>query len=451
MALKNAIAGAVRSGYIHAHLAGERLRTGVAWWPLAPSFVADPYPAYRRLRERDPVHYSALTQQFVVSSYADLDRILRDHRNFSNDLQRARSSRGSLGTRKKLKPSMLVQDPPDHTRLRGLVNRAFTPRSVAKMEDYIRATAHRLLDEVEGTDEFDLMQAFAVPLPTIAIARMIGVPERDLDRFKVWSDRLARALEPLLTPAEQEAVFRTDQLLAEYHMKIIEERRREPRDDLVSRLVEAEEQGDRLTPDETIVMLRLLLIAGNETTTNLIGNGVRALLQNPDQLALLREQPDLVPRAVEELLRYDSPVQLDMRIARHDLEIGNRAVRAGTMISLVIGSANRDPERFRNPDGLDITRSDQGNISFGRGIHHCLGAPLARLEGRIALEVLLERFDKIGFGARPPKHRPSVVLRGLEHFDVRVARRTPLTVRGHAPPNVDISDHVALHDVLDRP
>ena len=421
MALKNAIAGAVRSVYIHAHLAGERLRTGVAWWPLAPSFVADPYPAYRRLRERDPVHYSALTQQFVVSRFADLDRVLRDHRSFSNDLHRARSSRGSLGTRKKLKPSMLVQDPPDHTRLRGLVNRAFTPRSVAKMEDYIRATAHRLLDEVEDTDEFDLMNTFAVPLPTIVIARMIGVPERDLDRFKVWSDRLARALEPLLTPEEQEAVFRTDQLLAEYHMKIIEERRREPRDDLVSRLVEAEEQGDRLAPDETIVMLRLLLIAGNETTTNLIGNGVRALLQNPDQLALLREQPDLVPRAVEELLRYDSPVQLDMRIARNDLEIGNRPVRAGTMISLAIGSANRDPERFQNPDELDIERPDQGNISFGRGIHHCLGAPLARLEGRIALEVLLERFDKIGFGARPPKYRPSVVLRGLEHFDVRVA------------------------------
>ena len=319
MALRNAIAGGVRSVYIHARLAGERLRTGVAWWPLAPSFVADPYPVYRRLRERDPVHYSALTEQFVVSRYADLDRILRDHRNFSNDLQRARSSRGSLGTRKKLRPSMLSQDPPDHTRLRGLVNKAFTPRSVAKMEDYIRATAHRLLDEVEGTDEFDLMRAFAVPLPTIVIARMIGVPERDLDRFKVWSDRLARALEPLLTPEEQEQVFHSDRKLAEYHTAIIDQRRREPRDDLVSRLVEAEEQGDKLSSDETIVMLRLLLIAGNETTTNLIGNGVRALLQNPGQLALLREQPDLLPSAVEELLRFDSPVQLDMRIARRDM------------------------------------------------------------------------------------------------------------------------------------
>ncbi|MCY4400783.1 MAG: cytochrome P450 [Gemmatimonadetes bacterium] len=418
--MRNAIATAARSIYIRARLAEERLRTGVAWWPLAPEFVADPYPVYRRLRDRDPVHYSILTEQFVVSRFSDVDRILRDHRNFSSDLQRARSSRGSLGTRKKLKPSMLVQDPPDHTRLRRLVNRAFTPRSVAKMEDYIRATAHKLLDEVAGTDEFDLMKALAVPLPTIAIARMIGVPERDLDRFKVWSDHLARALEPLLTPDEVEAVYRSEQELAEYHRAIIEQRRREPREDLVSRLVRAEEEGDKLTPDETIVMLRLLLAAGNETTTNLIGNGVRALLRSPDQFAFLREQPELIPAAVEELLRYDSPVQLDMRIARRDLQIGDTAVRSGTMVTLAIGSANHDPERFNRPHELDIRRSDQGNIAFGRGIHHCLGAPLARLEGRIALEVLLERFDRIGFGARAPKYRPSVVLRGLEHFDVRV-------------------------------
>ena len=423
MALRNAIAGAAKSIYIRARLAEERLRSGVAWWPLAPEFIDDPYPVYRKLRERDPIHYSILTRQVVISRYADVDRILRDHRSFSNDLKRARSSRGSLATRKKLKLSMLALDPPDHTRLRRLVNRAFTPRRVAKMEDYIRATAHRLLDEVEAADEFDLMKAFAVPLPTIVIAKMIGVPETDLDRFKVWSDRLARALEPLLSPKEEELVYRSAEELAEYFRAIIAQRRREPRDDLVSRLVEAEEQGDKLSSGETIVMLRLLLAAGNETTTNLIGNGVRALLRNPDQLTLLRERPELVPSAVEELLRYDSPVQLDMRIARRDLEIGDAAVRSGTMVTLAIGSANHDPERFQRPDELDITRSNQGNISFGRGIHHCLGAPLARLEGRIALEVLLERFDKLGFGTRPPKYRPSVVLRGLEHFDIRVTTR----------------------------
>ena len=394
----------------------------MVWWPLAQDFIADPYPAYRRLRELDPVHYSILTRQVVVSRFADVDRILRDHRNFSNNLKRARNSRGIVATRKKLKPSMLALDPPDHTRLRRLVNRAFTPRSVAKLEDFIRATAHGLIDKVEGADEFDLMKAFAAPLPSIVIARMIGVPERDLDRFRVWSNRLARALEPILSAEEQELVYRSDQQLAEYFTAIIEQRRRERRDDLVSRLVEVEEQGDKLTRDETIVMLRLLLIAGNETTANLIGNGVRALLRHPGQLALLREQPELVPSAVEELLRYDSPVQLDMRIARRDLDIGDSAVPSGTMVGLLIGSANHDRERFRRPDELDVTRSDQGSISFGRGIHHCLGAPLARLEGRIALEVLLERFDRIGFGTRPPTYRRSIVLRGLEHLEVRVRR-----------------------------
>ena len=423
MTPKNAVGAALRSIYIRARLVEERLRSGVVWWPLAKDFIADPYPSYRRLREIDPIHYSVPTRQVVVSRFADVDRILRDHRNFSNNLKSARHARGIVATRRKLKPSMLALDPPDHTRLRRLVNRAFTPRSVAELEGFIRATAHGLVDMVEGTDEFDLIKDFAVPLPTIVIARMIGVPERDLDRFKVWSSRLARALEPILAPDEQEQVYRTHQQLTAYFTAIIEVRRRQPRDDLVSRLVQAEEEGDRLTRDETIVMLRLLLLAGNETTTNLIGNGLRALLRHPGQLALLREQPELVPAAVEELLRYDSPVQLDMRIARHDLDIGDSAVPSGTLIGLLIGSANHDPERFRRPDELDITRSDPGNISFGRGIHHCLGAPLARLEGRIALEVLFERFDRIAFGTRRPSYRRSIVLRGLEHLDVRVGRR----------------------------
>ncbi|MXW17905.1 MAG: cytochrome P450 [Gemmatimonadetes bacterium] len=423
MTPKNAIRAALRPIYIRARLVEERLRSGVTWWPLAPGFIADPYPSYRRLRELDPFHYSILTRLVVVSRFADVDRILRDHRNYSNNLASARHARGIVATRKKLKPSMLALDPPDHTRLRGLVSRAFTPRSVAESEDFIRATAHRLVDMVDGTDEFDLMRDFAAPLPTIVIARMIGVPERDLGRFKVWSSRLARALEPILPADEQAQVYRTHRQLAEYFKAIVEQRRRAPRDDLVSRLVQAEEQGDRLTRDETIVMLRLLLLAGNETTTNLIGNGVRALLLHPGQLALLREQPELLPAAVEELLRYDSPVQLDMRIARHGLEVGDSAVPSGTLIGLLVGSANHDPERFRRPDELDITRSDHGNISFGRGIHHCLGAPLARLEGRIALEVLLERFDGIGFGTRRPTYRRSIVLRGLEHLDVRVRRR----------------------------
>lgn len=420
MVPRNAIARAIWVAWMRARLVGEWLRTGVAYRPLSPDSVADPYPLYRRLRERDPMHRSIFANQVVVSRFADVDRILRDHRNFGNDFSRVTSSEGSLATRKKLTPSMLAQDPPDHTRLRSLVNRAFTPRQVAGMEDFIRATAHALLDEVGEAREFDLMKAFAVPLPTIVIARMIGVPESDLDRFKVWSDDLARALEPFLSPEEEEKVYRAARQFAAYFTAIVEQRRREPRDDLVSRLVEAEDAGDKLTAEETRVMLRLLLSAGNETTTNLIGNGVRALLRHPDQLALLRGRPELIPSAVEELLRYDTPVQLDMRVALRDIELGGLAVKEGTLVTLLIGSANHDPERFPEPERLDITRSGQANISFGRGIHHCLGAPLARLEGRIALEVLLERFGWLGFGPRPPKYRPNIVLRGLEHFDVRV-------------------------------
>ena len=421
MVPRNAIARAIWVAHMYIRLAGEWLRTGVAYRPLSPRFVADPYPLYRQLRDRDPIHRSIFADQVVVSRYADIDRILRDHRNFGNDFSKVTSSEGSIATRKKLTPSMLAQDPPDHTRLRALVNRAFTPRQVARMEDYIRATAHTLLDRVGDAREFDLMKAFAVPLPTIVIARMIGVPERDLERFKVWSDDLARALEPFLSPEEEEKVYRAARQFAEYFTAIIEQRRREPRDDLVSRLVEAEDAGDKLTAEETRVMLRLLLTAGNETTTNLIGNGVRALLRHPDQLALLRERPELIPSAVEELLRYDPPVQLDMRVALRDMELGRLAVKEGTMITLLIGSANHDPERFPAPEQLDITRSGQPNISFGRGIHHCLGAPLARLEGQdraggAAGEIPPARLRQAP-GEVPAKHRPE----GLEHpIDVRV-------------------------------
>ena len=423
MGLTKTTARAVRPFYIATRLAEERLRSGVAWWPLSRRYITDPYPVYHRLRERDPLHWSILTRQVVVSRYEDVDRILRDWRSFSNDLRKDPGSNQSVAARRRLKPSMLALDPPDHTRLRRLVNRAFTPRQVAKMEDYIRATAHALLDDVGDAGEFDLMPAFAVPLPTIVIARMIGVPEEDLDRFKAWSDDLARLLEPILSERRLEKAFAADRQFAAYFTNVIEERRREPRDDLVSRLVEAEEEGDKLTADETKVMLRLLLAAGNETTTNLIGNGLRALLRHPEQLALLRERPELAGAAVEELLRYDSPVQVDGRIAVKDTEVGGTTVEAGTRVAPLLGSANHDPTRFRRPAELDITRSDVGNISFGRGIHHCLGAPLARLEGRVALEVLLERFEDIRFGSRRPVFRRTIVLRGLRHLDVRVRRR----------------------------
>ena len=428
MSLSSLIEPVLKPLYVRARLAEERLRSGIAWWPLAPGYLADPYPALRQLREKDPCHASPLTRMVLVSRYQDVDRILRDHRRFSNDLRRGTPTRRP-DARSKLVPSMLSLDPPDHTRLRALVNRAFTPRQVAKMEDYVRATAHKLLDRAAqaSAGAFDLMSTFAAPLPTLVVGRMIGVPDEDFARFKNWSDRFARVLEPILTTEESEDVFRADAEFARYFAGVIAERRKEPRDDLVSRLVQAEHEEDRLTSEETHVMLRLLLVAGNETTTNLIGNGMLALLRHPEQLQALRDQPGLLEDAIEELLRFDSPVQVDGRFATEDVEIAGRPVKAGSRIALLLGGANRDPDQFQRPDELDLGRPDKGNISFGRGIHHCLGAPLARLEGRIAFEVLLERFADIRLDGRPPVFARTIVLRGLQHLNVRATPRRTAT------------------------
>ena len=425
MSLKSTLRNTIAPLYIRARLAQEKLQSGVVWFPLDPNFIANPYPTYKELRERDPYHPSPLTKAMVLSRYEDVDAILRNYKAFSNE-------RGPVGSRNRrgigeqieneLQPSMLSLDPPDHTRLRSLVSRAFTPRQIVKMEDHIRETAHSLLDEVDGQNEFDLMSNLASLLPTVVIAEMIGVPTKDRQQFKQWSDQFARVLEPNLTEDELGRVFDTAQLFDGYFRDIVADHRENPRDDLVSRLIEAEEEGDRLTEDEMIVTLRLLLVAGNETTTNLIGNGLKALLEHPDQLQLLREQPELLDNAIEELLRYDSPVQVDGRTTLDEFTIDRHTLKPGRPVSLLIGGANRDPEEFSDPETLDITREDVGNISFGRGIHHCLGAPLARLEGKIAFEAMLERFDDISPGARTPVYKPNIVLRGLRHLDIRVQR-----------------------------
>ena len=425
MAVKDMVRNAIAPAYIRAKLAQEWLQSGVVWYPLADGFVDDPYPTYRKLREKDPYHYSPLTGALVISRYEDVDEVLRDWKRFSNDQRKGeQSGLRNEDTRGQLTPSILSLDPPDHTRLRGLVNRAFTPRQIAKMEEHIRATAHALLDEVEGQDEFDLMSNLATALPTVVIAEMIGVPTEDRDRFKMWSDNFARVLEPNLAPEEGRLVLETADIFEDYFTRIIGQRRDDLRDDLVSKLIEAEEEGDHLTTDEMQVTLRLLLVAGNETTTNLIGNGMRALLRHPEQLQLLREQPELIPNAIEELLRFDSPVQVDMRTVLENVDLGGKTARKGSRVMLLIGGANRDPEEFERPETLDVTREDAGNISFGRGIHHCLGAPLARLEGKIAFEVLLERFDDIQIGSTRPRYKQNIVLRGLKQLPIRVQRRS---------------------------
>ena len=410
---------AVRSLAVNALLLRERWQSGVSYNPLAAEMAQDPYPTYAKLRARDPVHRSRLMNAWVFTRYADVDAVLRDHRRFSSDPRKrtaARRQQASLPSVEE--PSMLFLDPPDHTRLRALVNKAFTPRAVAALEPRIREIMTTLLDAVDDPSAFDLMKAVAKPLPVIVIAEMLGIPPEDRAQFAVWSDQRARILEPTLTPGERETAEAAMRALDEYLRPIISERRDAPRDDIISALAQAEEAGDKLTEREVLVMLRLLLVAGNETTTNLIGNGVLALLRHPDQLAALRGDAALVPSAVEELLRFDSPVQVDLRSALDDCDVNGFRVRRGDNVVTLLGAANRDPDRFPAPDRLDVRRAEQNHLAFGRGIHHCLGAPLARLEGRVVLEALIERFRSIRLLDDRPAFRNSVVLRGLHSLPV---------------------------------
>ena len=416
---------AMRSLAIGAMLAPERWRSGVAYNPLSARMASDPYPAYAELRTRSPVHRSRLMNAWVFTRYADADTILRDHRRFSSDPRKRDLSKRQ---RAALPPSdewtMLLMDPPDHTRLRSLVNRAFTRRAVNALEPHVRRVMETLLDGIGDPAGFDLMEAVANPLPVIVIAEMLGVPPEDRAQFRQWSNRRARLLEPTLGAREREAGRAAGEALHAYFLSIIEARRAEPRDDIISALVHAEEAGDSLSEREMVNMLRLLLVAGNETTTNLIGNGMLALLRHPAQLQALRDDPDRLPAAVEELLRFDSPVQADFRGALEDCDVNGFPVRRGDHIVALIGAANHDPAVFDHPERLDFDRREGSHISFGRGIHHCLGAPLARLEGRIALEMLLERYSSMRLLRERPAFRNSIVLRGLRSLPIGATRRS---------------------------
>ena len=403
-------------------LVPERWRTGVAYNPLAAHVARDPYPFYERLRTRDPVHRSRLMDMWVFSRHADVDAVLRDFRRFSSDQRKrdpARQRRSALAQIPD--PTILFLDPPDHTRLRTLVNKAFTPKAVADLEPRIRRMTRTLLDAAADPNRFDLMETLANPLPVMVIAEMLGVPLEDRAQFREWSNQRARILEPMIGERERRIANEASKSLDEYFLSIIKLRRIVPRDDIISALVHVEEEGDRLTEREMLGMLRLLLVAGNETTTNLIGNGMLALLRHPEQLQALRDDPSRIPGAVEELLRYDSPVQGTVRLVLEDCEVNGVPLQRDDNVLLLIGSANRDPAAFDHPDQLDVGRRDNNHVAFGRGIHFCLGAPLARLEGRVAIEVLLERYPSLRLESDRPAFRSSIVLRGLERLPVRAA------------------------------
>jgi cytochrome P450 len=388
--------------------------------PMAPEFVEDPYPTYRRLREEDPVHQSPLGF-WVLTRYEDVVTSLKDPRLIKEPIAAFVAARFGLTVPPTgMGLSMLDRDPPDHTRLRGLVSKAFTPRVIEQLRPHIQGIVNRLLDKVEGEPGMDLIEQFAYPLPVIVICEMLGVPVADHERFKGWGLDIARGLDAILLPPDSPVAERSmhaRHALAAYFRELIAERRAAPRDDMLSGLIAAEEAGDKLTEDELLATCILLLVAGHETTVNLIGNGTLALLRHPEQRKRLQQDPGLITTAVEELLRFDGPVQRTARIPSEDVTFGGRTIGKGEMVMPFIGAADRDPAQFPDPDRLDLGRSDNRHIAFGWGIHFCIGAPLARVEGQIAINTLLKRQPKLALGGTP-QHRQSLTLRGLTTLPV---------------------------------
>jgi len=353
----------------------------------------NPYPAYEILRAKSPVLFIPQFDVWLVFDYEGVKRVLGDHDAFSNRVPG---------------PSnwFIFFDPPRHTRLRALIAKAFTPRSVANLEPRIRELSRTLLDRVAARGEMDLAADYAVPLPMLVIAHMLGMPAADHPRYKRWSDEILKLSYSLFRGAEEAAVVSsyaavTAEMQA-YLPQLLAERRKEPQDDLLTRLVQAEVEGERLTDDEILGFFQLLLVAGQETTANLINNAVLCLLEHPDELARLRAAPQLLPPAIEEVLRYRSPLAWMMRTPTRDIDLSGQTIPAGKLVIAVIGSANRDERQFKGASRFDIARDPNPHIAFGLGLHFCLGAPLARLEARIALADLLERLPGLELASDAP-------------------------------------------------
>ena len=388
--------------------------------PLMPEFHSNPYPFYKALREEDPVHQSPFGF-WVCTRYDDAVMILRDPRFGREGMAKMMETRLGLTQDVSRARDMLFQDPPDHTRLRALVSRAFTPRVVEVMRPDIQDIVNGLLDRVEGARVMDVIEDLAYPLPVRVICEMLGVPTSDQEVFKEWSTDIARSLDAGILPADSDVVpkGRDARLaLADYFRGLIAKRRKDPKPDLLSALIAAEEEGNKLSEAELVSTCMLLLIAGHETTVNLIGNGLLALLQHPDQFQMLRDNPELIQTGIEELLRFDGPVQRTGRMTTAEVEIGGKLIPKDSVVVSVIGAANRDPKQFAEPDRLDVTRKENRHIAFGFGIHFCLGAPLARLEGQVALGTLLRRMPKLTLASETPEWRESSTLRGLKSLPV---------------------------------
>ncbi|HRW06351.1 MAG TPA: cytochrome P450 [Caldilineaceae bacterium] len=389
---------------------------------------ANPYPTYAALRAEQPVSRQPAAEGdytiWHVTRYAEAETVLRDHKRFVKNFRNTRTPEelaqmppltrlGEL-----LDGHMLNKDGEDHQRLRNLVNKAFTARMVNSMQQRVQRIADELLDRVAARGQMDLIDDYAFPLPIVVIAEMLGAPAKDRSRFRAWSDAF-------VVPARSEEEWRTHETLlhefVNYLGALFAERRRVPQADLITALLQAEEAGDQLSEEELYAMVVLLIVAGHETTVNLIGNGTLALLRNPEQLAYLRAHPEKMADAVEELLRYDGPVErATLRFAAYDTELAGQQIKRGEPVAVVLGSVNRDGSQFTHPETLDLTRTNNRHMAFGYGVHYCVGAPLARMEGRIALNALLQRLPdlRLATPVEAIQWRYNPILRGMHHLPV---------------------------------
>ena len=401
-------------------MAAQAAGAGLSFNPWDENFRRNPYSFYQPMRMSPPPVLRFFIPVAILSRYDDVLSTLRDHERFSSVPVRNRMTMETAEVFGDA-PSIVSSDPPIHTRMRKLVSRDFTPRAIREIEARVRAVTNALLDEVADKRRFDLVKDVAIPLPVRIIASILGIPGERYETFKRWSETLIELTSlPPGTPMADSVRTNLTEMRA-YFVEEIERRRRHPGTDLMSSLVSAHEDTEMLSAGELMQFLVILLIAGNETTTNLIGNGMLALQNHPEQTRLLRRDPTLMPRAIEEMCRYDSPVQSVFRTAKEDVEIGGTTVEKGSGIFLMLGSANRDGAKFERPDTFDITREENDHLSFGEGIHYCLGAPLARLEGAIVFDAMLNRFPRLAIDGHPAlDYKTSFFVRGLKALPMTV-------------------------------
>lgn len=393
--------------------------------PLDPRFVTDPHPFLHRLRREDPVHWNPVLNVWVLTAYAEVFKALHDDR-LSSDMRHwdhykqffFRGGDPSGPVTQTFSKWMLQVDPPEHTRLRALATKTFTPRAVGRMRPYIDEMTHRLLDKVAGAGEMDLVNELAYPLPIAVVASMLGVPEEDHEKMKAWTEGMLPSFAPSMSAEALDNSNEAVTAFRDYFCNLVKKRSQEPRDDLLSALIAVYEAGDRLSEDELLSTCILLMFAGHISTTQLISDTILWLANNPEQLEMLKLDPGLIEGAIEESLRYTSPTQMVYRVALEDMEIGGKSVKKNQLVILSLAAANRDPAQFSDPDRFDIIRENNRHIALGHGTHYCMGAALGRLEGEVAVGVIVNRLPNIRVDHDSITREPNIIFRSLKSMRI---------------------------------